>query len=187
MIPHPRYKAFNLEKWIEENEHRLQPPLSNQLLHEDTGMIVMVIGGPNTRMDFHDDPVEEWFYQYRGEMLLKIADNGEIYDVPIREGEVMMLSPHTRHSPQRPQIGSIGIVVESPRIAGMKEGFEWYCFNCKARVHRAEVSLEDPSGIVSTLPKVFNAFHEDKEARTCPECGTLHPGKGRPPEEWVKL
>ena len=145
------------------------------------------MGGPNTRVDFHDDPVEEWFYQIKGDMMLKIADNGEIYDLPIREGEVFMLPGHTIHAPQRPQEGSIGIVVESPRMAGMKEGFEWYCFSCSARVHRTEVALSEPSMIVDALPTIYDAFHSDEQARTCPECSTLHPGKGSPPEGWVAL
>lgn len=147
----------------------------------------MVVGGPNTRVDFHDDPVEEWFYQIKGDMVLKIAENGEIFDVPIREGEVFLMPPRTRHAPQRPQEGSIGIVVEAPRLPGMMEGFEWYCFECKHLVHRVEVSLADPSGIVTALPKVYDAFHSDEEARKCPNCGTLHPGKGKPPEGWVTL
>lgn len=147
----------------------------------------MVVGGPNTRVDFHDDPVEEWFYQIKGDMMLKIADSGQIHDVPVREGEVFMLPPHTVHAPQRPQEGSLGIVVEAPRIAGMKEGFEWYCFKCGTRVHRVEVELTGASGIVTELSKIYEAFHASTEARTCPKCGTIHPGKGKPPEGWVQL
>ena len=187
MVQHPRLKAFNFQKWLDENKDRLKPPVNNQLLHEGSDMIVMVVGGPNTRVDFHDDPVEEWFYQIKGDMMLKIADGGKIHDVPIREGEVFMLPPHTLHAPQRPQAGSVGIVVEAPRIAGMKEGFEWYCFNCEARVHRVEVELADSSGIVTELPKIYEAFYSSEEARTCPKCGTVHPGKGEPPEGWVVL
>lgn len=187
MTNHPRLKAFNFQRWLDDNAHNLKPPVSNKLLHDDSGMIVMVVGGPNTRMDFHDDPVEEWFYQIKGDMMLKIAADGEIYDIPIREGEVFMMPPHTIHAPQRPQEGSIGIVVESPRMAGMKEGFEWYCFNCKARVHRAEVALGGASGIVTELPKIYDAFDADMAARTCPKCATVHPGKGAPPEGWVVL
>ncbi len=187
MNAHPTLKAFNFPAWLARNEHLLKPPVANRLLHDDSGMIVMVVGGPNTRMDFHDDPVEEWFYQIRGDMLLKIADNGEIYDVPIREGDVFLLPPHVRHAPQRPQAGSIGIVVESPRMTGMKDAFEWYCFDCGGRVHRAELSMLAPNAIVEELPKIFDAFHEDLEARTCPFCGTVHPGKGKPPEGWVQL
>ena len=184
---HPRLTPFSFDQWIEDNAESLRPPVGNKLLHTDTGMIVMVVGGPNTRVDFHDDPVEEWFYQVRGDMMLKIADGGTIYDVPIRQGEVFLLPPHTIHAPQRPQEGSIGLVVEAPRMMGMKEGFEWYCFNCETRVHRVEVSLTDASGIVTALPKIYDAFHEDMEARTCPQCGTVHPGKGKPPDGWVTL
>jgi len=184
---HPRFKPFNFKQWVEENQDKLKPPVNNQLLHHDSGMIVMVVGGPNTRVDFHDDPVEEWFYQIKGDMVLKVVENGVMYDVPIREGEVFMMPAHTIHAPQRPQEGSIGIVVESPRMAGMKEGFEWYCFECGTRVHREEVSLIDPSQIVDTLPRIYNDFHDNLDARTCPSCGTVHPGKGKPPEGWVTL
>ncbi len=187
MIKHPSLTPFNFTAWIEQNRDQLKPPVGNKLLHEGSGMIVMVVGGPNTRMDFHDDPVEEWFYQIKGDMMLKIADGGEIYDLPIREGEVFMLPAHTRHAPQRPQQGSIGLVVESPRMAGMKEGFEWYCFSCKGLVHRIEVTLGDPSGIVTELPKIYDAYHADMDARTCPACATVHPGKGKPPDGWVVL
>ncbi len=187
MALHPKLRAFNFQKWVEDNADKLRPPVNNKLLHTEGDMIVMVVGGPNTRVDFHDDPVEEWFYQVKGDMMLKIADGGEIYDIPIREGEVFLLPPHVIHAPQRPQEGSIGIVVEAPRQPGMMEGFEWYCFDCGTRVHRAEVSLGEPGGIVAALPKIYDAFHNDTEARTCPECGTLHPGKGKPPEGWVSL
>jgi len=187
MVSHPRLKPFSFEKWINENAENLKPPVANKLLHDESGMIVMVVGGPNTRVDFHDDPVEEWFYQVRGDMMLKIADSGKIYDVPIRQGEVFLLPPHVRHAPQRPQEGSVGLVVEAPRMMGMKDGFEWFCFQCEARVHRVEVALTDPSGIVTELPKVFDAFHNDTSARTCANCGTIHPGKGKPPEGWVVL
>ncbi|WP_025897120.1 3-hydroxyanthranilate 3,4-dioxygenase [Sneathiella glossodoripedis] len=187
MAIHPTLKPFNFEKWVEDNADKLRPPVNNQLLHADADMIVMVVGGPNTRMDFHDDPVNEWFYQVKGDMMLKIAENGEIFDVIVREGEVFMLPPHTRHAPQRPQEGSIGIVVEAPRQPGMREGFEWYCFECGSLVHRAEVSLADPEGIVTQLPKIYDAFHEDMDARTCPNCGVVHPGKGKPPAGWVQI
>jgi 3-hydroxyanthranilate 3,4-dioxygenase len=185
MTQHPSLKAFNFAKWIEENQHLLQPPVGNKMLHTETGMIVMVVGGPNTRVDFHDDPVEEWFYQYRGNMVLKIADSGKIYDVPIREGEVFFLPSHVRHAPQRPEVGSIGIVVESPRMFGMKEAFEWYCFECEALVHRVEAALTSAAGIVDQLPGIYDGFHADAAMRKCPNCGAIHPGKGKPPEGWV--
>ena len=102
MTAHPNYKPFNFEKWIAENQQYLKPPVGNKLIFEKSGMVVQVVGGPNQRVDFHDDPVEEFFYQLRGDMILKVAEDGKIYDIPIKEGDVFLLPAHARHSPQRP-------------------------------------------------------------------------------------
>ena len=176
-------QPFNFHAWIETNRHLLKPPVGNKLLFPVGDFILMVVGGPNRRSDFHVDPGEEFFYQLKGDMILKIAEGGKIYDVPIREGEVFMLPAHARHSPQRPQAGSIGLVVESPRTPDMKDGFEWYCFECGALVHRIEVEVKD---IVKDLPPLYEAFYADETARTCPECGALHPGK-TPPDGWADI
>ncbi|MFT3810146.1 MAG: 3-hydroxyanthranilate 3,4-dioxygenase [Micropepsaceae bacterium] len=183
MIKEGRLKAFNFQKWIEDNKHLLKPPVGNQQVFKDAGLMVTVVGGPNQRADFHDDPVEEFFYQLKGDMVLKVVDNGEHYDIPIREGDVFLLPPHVRHSPQRPQEGSIGLVIEPERPEGALDAIEWYCFGCKALVHRAEIDLES---IVDDLPPIYTAFYDDIAARTCPQCGELHPGK-TPPEGWVQL
>lgn len=174
---------FSFSAWIEENRHLLKPPVGNKALFTGTGMIVMIVGGPNGRVDFHDDPVEEFFYQIQGDMVLKLEDRGKIYDVPIRQGEVFMLPPHVRHSPQRPVPGSIGLVVEGTRAPGDIDGFEWFCFECGHKVHRVEVTLKD---IVKDLPPLYEAFYASAQARTCGHCGAVHPGK-TPPEGWVKL
>jgi len=184
MSIHPTFKPFNFQEWIENNRENLKPPVSNkQLFDEKTGMVVMIVGGPNTRVDFHDDPVEEFFYQLQGDMLLKIAENGVIHDVPIREGEVFLLPPHARHSPQRPVPGSVGLVVEGTRQEEHRDGFEWFCFECGKLVHRVEVQLQD---IVKDLPPLFDAFYSNVDDRTCKHCGTVHPGK-EPPSGWVEL
>jgi len=179
----PPRSPFSLQGWIEENAHLLKPPVSNKLVFEQTGMVVQVVGGPNQRVDFHDDPVEEFFYQLKGDMVLKIAEDGRIRDVPIREGEVFLIPPHTRHSPQRPAPGSVGLVVEGTRAPGMKDGFEWFCFECGGLVHRVEVEVRN---IVTDLPPQFEAFYADEAKRTCAHCGALHPGKA-PPPGWVSL
>ncbi|MBM3521846.1 MAG: 3-hydroxyanthranilate 3,4-dioxygenase [Alphaproteobacteria bacterium] len=183
MTPHPQFKPFDFQRWIATNQHLLKPPVGNKLVFEDAGMVVMVVGGPNQRVDFHDDPVEEFFHQLKGDMLLKIAEGGRIHDVPIREGEVFLLPPHVRHSPQRPVPGSVGLVVESPRQPEQLDGFEWFCFSCGALVHRVEVRV---ANIVTDLPPLFAAFYADTRLRTCPSCGALHPGK-EPPEGWARL
>ena len=177
-----RLKAFNFNKWIDEHQHLLKPPVGNQRVFEDADMTVQVVGGPNQRTDYHDDPVEEFFYQLRGNMVLKVVDNGHFYDVPICEGEVFLLPPHTPHSPQRPQEGSVGLVVEAARPNEM-DGFNWYCFECGNLVHRIEVKVKH---LVKDLPPLYEAFYANTEARKCKKCGAVHPGK-KPPAGWVKL
>lgn len=178
-----KLKAFNFQKWIDEHRHLLKPPVGNQQVWEDADLMVTVVGGPNKRTDYHDDPVEEFFYQLEGNMVLKIYDGTEFYDVPIREGEIFLLPPHVRHSPQRPEVGSIGLVIEPKRQIGEFDAIEWYCFECQSLVHRAEMQLES---IVRDLPPVYDAFYASQEARTCPNCSAVHPGK-EPPEGWVTL
>ena len=178
-----RLQAFNFQKWIAENQHLLKPPVSNKKVFEDGEMTVQVVGGPNERADYHDDPVEEFFYQLKGDMMLKVVDDGKFYDVPIREGEVFLLPPHVRHSPQRPQEGSVGLVVEAGAAADELDAFEWYCFECGDLVHRIEVKVKH---MVKDLPPLYEAFYADDAARTCKKCGAIHPGK-KPPAGWVKV
>ena len=178
-----RLAAFNFKAWIDEHRHLLKPPVGNKMIFEDSDLMVTVVGGPNKRTDYHDDPVEEFFYQLEGDMLLKLYDGKEFYDVPIREGEIFLLPPHVRHSPQRPQEGSVGLVIEPKRQAGELDAIEWYCFECQSLVHRAEMQL---TSIVDDLPPVYQKFYASEEDRTCPNCGAVHPGK-EPPEGWVQL
>lgn len=178
-----RLSAFNFKAWIDEHRHLLKPPVGNKMVFEDSEIMVTVVGGPNKRTDYHDDPVEEFFYQLEGDMVLKLFEGGEFYDVPIREGEIFLLPPHVRHSPQRPMEGSVGLVIEPKRPEGAVDAIEWYCFNCGTLVHRAELHLKS---IVEDLPPVYAAFYASAEARTCGSCGEVHPGK-EPPEGWVTL
>lgn len=178
-----RLSAFNFKAWIEEHRHLLKPPVGNKMVFEESDLMVTVVGGPNKRTDYHDDPVEEFFYQLEGDMLLKLFDGDEFYDVPIREGEIFLLPPHVRHSPQRPQEGSVGLVIEPKRQTGEFDAIEWYCFECGDKIYRAELQLES---IVDDLPLVYEKFYASEEARTCKSCNAVHPGKV-PPEGWVQL
>lgn len=163
-------------QWIEENQHQLKPPVGNkQVFPAGEDFIVMVVGGPNQRTDFHVDPFEELFYQVKGDMHVKVMENGAPRDVHIREGQMWLLPGYVPHSPQRPQEGSVGLVVERVRREGELEKFQWYCFECHTLVHEVELQVRD---IVADLPPVFQAFYEDEQARTCDRCGALHPGKG---------
>jgi 3-hydroxyanthranilate 3,4-dioxygenase len=169
-------QPFSLDRWIDDNADNLKPPVANQQIWEGTDMIVMIVGGGNERTDYHDDPREEFFYQLRGDMNLKIwPEQGvEPHDMPIREGEIFLLPAGVLHSPQRPDPDSIGLVVEYARSPGELDGFEWLCASCRNLVHRVEVQLES---IVRDLPPLFDAFYESIDARTCSTCGVVHPGR----------
>ena len=170
--------AFNFHKWIEEHKHLLKPPVGNVQIWQDTDMMVTVVGGPNQRTDFHDDPMEEFFYMLEGNMTLKVIDENGLpsIDIPINEGEIFFLPAHVRHSPQR-EANSVGLVVEPKRLKGQKDAFEWYCPRCNYLVYRVEFILKN---IETDLPPLFTAFYSSEEKRTCYECGHLHPGKELP-------
>ncbi len=165
---------LDIAQWIEAHRALLRPPVGNAQIWQESDFIVTVVGGPNRRTDFHDDPLEEFFYQLQGDMVLRVLEEGTPRDLPIRQGSIFLLPPHLRHSPQRPA-GTVGLVIERQRPAGMVDGFEWYCPRCHALLHRVEVQLHS---IVADLPPLFEPFYADETKRRCSRCGTLHPGKG---------
>jgi len=172
----PERRPFNLAAWIAEHRDELRPPVANRQIWRDADMIVMIVGGGNERNDFHDDPREEFFFQIKGDMNLVIwpGEGSEPYDMPIREGDVHLLPAGVRHSPQRPDPDSVGLVVEYQRAPGELDGFEWACPAGAHLGHRGEVQVQ---AIDRDLPPLFAAFHDDEDARTCPNCGHLHPGR----------
>ena len=166
--------SFNLMKWVAENRHLLRPPVLNQTIFKDSDFIVQVVGGPNVRTDYHDDPYEEFFYQLKGDMVLKVVEDGKLRDIPIDAGGVLLLPPHVPHSPQRPDPESIGLVVERTRPAGVLDAFEWYCGRCATRIWRREVQVRS---IVADLPPVFEEYYGTVASGACPTCGTPNPKK----------
>jgi len=164
---------LNLHAWIEEHRHLLKPPVGNKCIY-DGDFIVMVVGGPNVRTDFHYDEGPEWFYQLEGEMVLKVQDEGQVRDIPIRAGEMFLLPGKVRHSPRR-MAGSVGLVVERRRMAHERDGLMWYCPQCNHLLYEEFFALDN---IESDLPPVFERFYGSIERRTCPQCGTVHPVPG---------
>jgi len=165
----PIAMPFNLSLWIDRNRSLLKPPVGNKLLFEDSGFIVMAVGGPNSRKDFHHDPSEEFFFQIEGDMILKTVQDGRIVDLPIRAGEVFLLPAAMPHSPRRPA-GTVGIVVERRRAPDELDGFSWYCENCGHELYLERVAV---SNIETQLPGIFARFFSSIEHRTCDLCGTV--------------
>jgi 3-hydroxyanthranilate 3,4-dioxygenase len=171
--------TIDLKRWIDEHRHLLQPPVGNAQIWKDRDFIVMVVGGPNARKDYHVDPSEEFFYQLEGDMVLKVVENGRFRDIPIREGEILLLPPRTPHSPQRfPD--TVGLVVERARPEET-DAFQWYCEGCGDLLHTVEVVVTD---ITTQLEPLFDAFWADLTARTCKGCGAVlaPPTRGSTPD-----
>ncbi len=164
-------QAFNLASWIDKHREVLQPPVCNKQVFEDAEFIVMVVGGPNSRRDYHYDEGEEIFFQIEGDMLLRTIQDETRVDIPIREGDLFLLPPRVPHSPQRFK-NTVGIVVERKRRAGELDGFLWYCDACDHKLHEEYLELHD---IERDLPPVFERFNQNEEVRRCKNCGELAP------------
>jgi 3-hydroxyanthranilate 3,4-dioxygenase len=162
-------RPFNLKKWIDDNRHLLKPPVGNQqIYHKNDDFIVMVVGGPNARRDYHYNEGEEIFYQLEGDIELRIVENGVPVSIPICEGEMFLLPPRVPHSPRRPA-NTIGLVIERYRNTSEKDGFMWFCENCGHKLHEEFAEITD---IVTQLPPIMNRFFSDDKLCTCTQCGT---------------
>lgn len=162
-----RLQTLNFKKWIDENRDRLKPPVGNQQIWEDREFMVTVVGGPNSRTDYHVNEGEEFFYQIEGNMVLKCVEDGNFVDLPIREGDIFLLPPNIPHSPQRPA-GTVGLVIERKRREAELDGFIWYCESCKVKVYEEFIPLKN---IVKDLPPVFERFYNNPAHSTCKQCG----------------
>lgn len=164
----PPLQAFNLRRWIDENRAALRPPVGNKRVFRDGDFVIMVVGGPNARRDYHVDPGEEFFYQLEGDIVLRTMQEGRQAEVPIREGEVLLLPPLVPHSPQR-GAHTVGLVVERRRRPGELEGFQWYCERCGELLHQEFLEVTD----IEQLAPIFERFYASRERRTCSKCGTV--------------
>ena len=163
-------KPFSFQQWIEDHRPVLKPPVGNKVVYTDNDdFIVMVVGGPNARKDYHYDEGEEFFYQIEGDMVLRVVEDGRQKDIPIKEGEIFLLPPKVPHSPQR-SAGSIGLVIERYRKKDELDGCMWFCENCDNKLHETFFELTD---IETQLPKVMKSYYESVELRTCDKCGTV--------------
>lgn len=164
-------KPFHFQKWIDNNRDQLKPPVGNKKIYDETDdFIVMVVGGPNGRKDYHWEEGEELFYQLEGDITVKIInEDGEREDIEIKEGEMFLLPPHVPHSPQRPA-GSVGLVIERNRHEGEIDKLIWYCENCDEKLNEESFELED---IGTQIKEAIEEFMSDEEKRTCDNCGTV--------------
>ena len=158
-----------MREWIDANRDILKPPVGNKNLYQDAGdHIVMIVGGPNARKDYHYNETEELFYQLEGDIKVIIQEEGKAVEIPVREGEMFLLPAKVPHSPVRSE-GSVGLVVELKRKREEKDGLLWYCDHCNHLLHETYFPLKNIEK--DFLPR-FRAFYSSETLRTCKNCGT---------------
>jgi len=165
------FKApFNLHQWIEDNRDLLKPPVGNKNLYVESGdFIVMIVGGPNARKDYHFNESEELFYQLEGDINVRIQQDGKAVDIPIKEGEMFLLPSNVPHSPMRGE-NTVGLVIEMVRSENMSDGLMWFCDKCNHKLHEYRFPL---TNIEKDFLGRFKDFYSSEDLRTCDNCNHI--------------
>lgn len=160
-------KPFNLKEWIESNKDLLKPPVGNKNLYTESGdYIVMIVGGPNARKDYHFNETEELFYQIKGDIEVGIQEEGKAITIPIKEGEMFLLPGNVPHQPRRGP-DTVGLVIEVKR-ENLNDGLQWYCEKCNNKLHEYYFPL---TNIEKDFIPRFREFYANEDYRTCKKCG----------------
>lgn len=167
---------INLKAWIDEHRPLLKPPVGNKMIWQDSEFMVMAVGGPNQRKDFHVEDGEEFFYQVEGDITLRIIEDGKTREIPIREGEMFLLPAGIPHSPQRPA-NTVGLVIERRRAGSEEDHLRWFCEQCGAVLYDANFQLVD---LGKQLKPIIERFYADAALRTCSQCGWVMPVPAAP-------
>ena len=165
----PLAPPINLTRWIEEHRALLKPPVGNMMIWQDSEFMVMAVGGPNARKDFHVEEGEEFFYQVEGDITLRIIEDGKLREIPIRQGEMFLLPPGIPHSPQRPA-NTVGLVIERRRGESERDHLRWFCENCGEMLYDSDFQLVD---LGKQLKPIIEQFYADEKLRTCRKCGQV--------------
>lgn len=162
-------RPFNFKQWVDDHRDLLKPPVGNQCIYDDDDFIVMVVGGPNSRKDYHWDEGEELFFQIEGDIKVQIQEDGKAVVLDICEGEMFLLPPRIPHNPIR-GANTVGIVIERKRRAGELDGLLWFCESCNQKLYEEYFQLDD---ITTQFQTVFKKFYDDVSLRTCRNCQAI--------------
>lgn len=168
----PEPASFNLMRWIEENRDTLKPPTAANTIFKLDDFMVTVVGGPNARTDYHVNQTEEFFFQLKGDMTLRIQKDGAPHDVRIPEGSIYVLPAGIPHAPMRPE-NTVGLIVERIR-KGLTDTHRWYCQQCNNVLFEKTAHIEV---LERDMPPIFDAYYSDPDNQKCKKCGHLNPGR----------
>ena len=164
-------KPFNLNQWIKDNRALLKPPVGNKNLYKEAGdYIVMIVGGPNARKDYHYNETEELFYQLEGNIQVHIQEDGVKKTMELGPGDMYLHPAKVPHSPVRGE-NSIGLVIERNRKKlNVNDGLLWFCDTCNEKLHEVYFPLND---VETDFFKHFKDFYGSEDLRTCKCCKTV--------------
>lgn len=169
-------KPFSFQKWIDENRHLLKPPVGNKVVYQDADFIIMVVGGPNSRKDYHFNEGEEFYYQLEGDIEVGIQEEGKAVTIPIKEGEIFLLPPRIPHQPRRGP-NTIGLVIEYKKFNKEKDGLMWFCESCNHKLYEEFFELKN---IEVDFGGAFSRYYGSKDLRTCKNCGHVMEPPSKP-------
>ncbi|KAI6186624.1 hypothetical protein M3Y98_00153000 [Aphelenchoides besseyi] len=154
--------VFDTNQWVESNRKDFTPPVCNKCMFSEQ-LKVFFVGGPNSRNDYHLEEGEEVcgiFFQIKGDMVLKVVENGIQKDVKIREGELFLLPAYVEHSPQRFE-NTLGCVVERERSSDEYDCVRYFVDGTDNQIlWERWFHLKD---VVKDLPPVIRKFNESAE------------------------
>jgi len=157
------YQPINVLNWIDQNKDQFNPPICNKLMHNEQ-LSVMFVGGPNQRKDYHIEEGEELFYQTKGDMCLKVVEQGKYRDIIIKEGQIFLLPARIPHSPNRFD-NTVGLVVERRRTEKELDGLRYYVDDQNAEERLFERWFR-VTNLGTQLPPLIKEYFASEEYRT---------------------
>ena len=138
---------------------------------EDT--LMFIARGREYRSEFHINPSDEHMTMLKGTMNLhyRTPDGSEEIAV-LNAGETIYTAAGIPHSPRFPADAFL-LVGERMRRAGETDTFQWFCPDCDTLIHEEFFVVDDYTK--DPVSKAYAAFFHSEEARTCDDCGAVHP------------
>jgi len=164
---------ISFQQWIVDNGDKLKPPVGAFPVYKlSDSFVIQVVGGPNRRTDYHINETEEFYYQLKGNMVLKVVSDDEFRDIPINQGEIFLLPGNVPHSPQR-QAETVGLVIERRRDPNHIDTLRWYCDRCKKIVYQERFHCEGLD-LGQMLKPFIEKYYASEKLRTCKSCGHIN-------------